>query len=118
MVLHLGTFHFSHFYTVLFLSRLLTHAVGHLLLSVVTKVSKNTLLMNRSASAEITAIPLLFIFLFSPFLLTMVVDFTSLLIGNLSVAMFCTTTARQRTAQFQTTFDQGVRYLRADPIAH
>ena len=59
---------------------------------------------NRSASAEITAIPLWFIFLFDLFLLTVVVAFTSLLIGNLSVATISFIGARQRTTQIQFMF--------------
>ena len=61
-------------------------------------------LLNQSASAEITAVPLLFIFLRVLFLLTVVVAFTSLLIGNLSVATISFIGARQRTTQIQFMF--------------
>ena len=70
-------------------------------------------LLNQSASAEITAIPLFFIFLCALFLLTVDASFMFYLIGNLSVATISFLTARQRTAQIQFMFLQLVR-LRFD----
>ena len=118
VVLYLGAFHFSHLYIVLNFHRLLTCAVGTSFCRLWQKEAKTRFCSIRSASAEITAVPLLFIFLRVLFLLTVVVAFTFYFIGNLSVAVFIITTARQRTAQFQTTFNKRVRYVRADPIAH
>ena len=54
--------------------------------------------------AIITAVPLLFIFLFAPFLLTEVETFTNYFIGNFRIATFSFTTSRQRTTQIQFMF--------------
>ena len=54
--------------------------------------------------AIITAVPLLFIFLCAPFLLTVVETFTNYFIGNFRIATLCFLTARQRTTQIQFMF--------------
>ena len=105
VVLYLGTFHL---FPPLHCTNLLSYAHlcgGHLLLSVVTKVSKSTLCLIGSQVLKLP--PYLFdLFLFALFLLTVVVSFTFYFIGNLSVAVFIIITARVRTALFKTSFNQ------------
>ena len=107
-VLHLDAFNFSHFYIVLFF--LVCSPVRWALPFVgCDKRKQKHAFVIRFARSQITAVPLLFIFLRVLFLLTVVVAFTFYFIGNLSVATISFFTAHQRTTQIQFMFSLLVR---------